>query len=215
MKNFVITITDIEESVQMAKRMIQSGYKHGFRTDMYDAVTPRNTDVYKKLEEEGLPKEGFDEVYSREENCIAAFLSHYSLWQKCIEDKDTYTIFEHDAVVVNQVNSTIVFDKVMSIGKPSYGKFNTPMHLGAGPLTSKPYFPGAHAYRVTPAGAAELVEKAKECAGPTDVFLNLQNFPFLQEHYPWLVEVDDVFTTIQNDNGCLAKHGYNEQYRIL
>ena len=56
---------------------------------------------------------------------------------------------------------------------------------------------------------------AKISPGPTDTFLNLDNFPWLQEYYPWIVEAKDNFTTIQNENGCQAKHNYNETYEII
>ena len=49
---------------------------------------------------------------------------------------------------------------------------------------------------------------------PTDVFLNIETFPFLEEYYPWPVEVRETFTTIQRKEGCLAKHMYNENYII-
>ena len=214
MKNFVITITDIEQSVQCAQRCIKSGKRNGMKIDMYDAVTPRNVNVYRMMEEEGIDTQGFVEQYSRLENCIAAFLSHYSLWKKCMEDTHTYTIFEHDAYIVQPISDSLIFNKVVSFGKPSYGGYNMPS-FGVGPLTSKRYFPGAHAYRLTPAGARVLVEQAQRHARPTDVFLNLETFPFLQEYYPWPVEARDSFTTIQNPVGCYAKHSYGETYEII
>tara|TARA_R110001632_G_scaffold80250_1_gene179565 strand:- start:2049 stop:2693 length:645 start_codon:yes stop_codon:yes gene_type:complete len=214
MKNYVITIEDIPRSVQLAKRMIKSGTKHGIDTEMFRAVTPRNTNVTDMLQHEGLPVERFSEVYSRTENCIAAFLSHYHLWKLCVASNEITTIFEHDAVVINDIKD-FPFDKVVSIGQPSYGKYNTPAFLGSGPLTSKRYFPGAHAYRVSPRGAKLLIEKAKTDAAPTDVFLHVDNFSWLQEHYPWLAKADDNFSTIQNEKGCLAKHNYGETYELL
>ena len=214
MKNFVITISDIEQSVQTAKRCIVSGRLYGIEIETFDATTPRNTNIYRVMEEEGLSTEGFVEVYSRLENCIAAFLSHYSLWKKCIEDDETYTIFEHDAYVVQPISDSLIFNKVVSLGKPSYGKYNLPS-FGVGPLMSKRYFPGAHAYRITPAGARALVEQARRHARPTDVFLHVDTFPFLQEFYPWPVEARDSFTTIQSKAGCLAKHSYGDTYEIV
>lgn len=80
---------------------------------------------------------------------------------------------------------------------------------------SKRYFPGAHAYRITPAGARALVEQARRHARPTDVFLHTDTFPFLQEFYPWPVEARDSFTTIQSEAGCLAKHSYGDTYEIV
>ena len=43
---------------------------------------------------------------------------------------------------------------------------------------------------------------------------NKNNFPWLQEYYPWVAEANDNFSTIQKTEGCLAKHLYNETYRI-
>ena len=214
-RNFVITIQDLPQSVELAERCIASGEKYGLAIEKFDAVTPRNTNVVEEAKTLGIDPSRFEEVYSRTENCIAAFLSHYSLWVKCAAGNDTFTIFEHDAVVINNINPFMAFDKVISLGQPSYGKFVVPDHLGAGPLTSKPYFPGAHAYRLSPQGAKLLVEAAQTVAGPTDIFLHLANFPWLQEHYPWLAIADDSFSTIQNSKGCFAKHNYGDQYVII
>ncbi len=214
-RSFVITIQDLPQSVELAERCISTGARHGIHIEKFDAVTPRNTDVYDEMTKLGIHQARFDEVYSRTQNCMAAFLSHYTLWTRCAAGNETYTIFEHDAVIINTINPHMTFDKVVSLGQPSYGKFNVPNHLGAGPLTSKPYFPGAHAYRLSPKGAQLLVEAASTLAAPTDVYLHINNFPWLQEHYPWLAVVDDTFTTIQKPQGCFAKHNYGTDYDII
>ena len=86
--------------------------------------------------------------------------------------------------------------------------------MGVNELFSKGYFPGAHAYIVKPRGAKEFIKQAKVFARPTDVYLNKSTFPWLQEYFPWPVEARDSFTTIQNVNGCYAKHNYGETYRV-
>lgn len=215
MKNYVITIKDIDRSDQAAERCIKSGKRNGIDIEKFDAVTPRNTNINDALKEEGINPKGFQEVYSRFENCAAAFLSHFTLWRMSEQSNTTFTIFEHDAFVVQNIPENLVFDKVISFGKPSYGKFNTPTSIGVNRLVSKPYFPGAHCYRITPQGARVLVQQARVNARPTDVFLNLQTFPFLQEYYPWPVEARDSFSTIQRKEGCMAKHGYGENYELL
>lgn len=215
MKSYVITVMDIEQSVQAADRCIRSGKKFNVEIEKFEAVTPRSVDVFQMLENEGISVEGFKEVYSRLDNCVAAFLSHYSLWKKCIESKEEFMIFEHDAVVVNYIPEFMSYNEVINLGKPSYGKFANPWFIGVGPLTSKPYFPGAHAYRITPKGARALVRQARAAARPTDVFLNLKTFPNLQEYHPWPVEARDSFSTIQKVEGCLAKHTYGESYELL
>lgn len=214
MKSFVITIMDNPESVKVADRCIKSGKKFGIDIEKFPAITPKDNPLELAKQWE-LPTQGFQEVYSRLENCVAAFLSHYSLWLKCKEDNEKYMILEHDAVIVNSIPLFVPFDKVMNIGKPSYGKANRPMKIGVNPLTSKRYMPGAHGYMVNPAGARHLIDKAYYDAKPTDVYMNVQNFPWLQEYYPWPVEARDTFTTIQKTEGCLAKHNYGDGYKIL
>ena len=67
---------------------------------------------------------------------------------------------------------------------------------------------------VSPGGAKKLIEKATTDAGPADVYLNINNFPWIEEYYPWACEAKDSFSTIQRTRGCLAKHNYNEAYEL-
>lgn len=215
MKSFVITIFSIPESVQAAERCIKSAKKFGVDVEKFLAFTPANKPTM-ILKNKGITTLGMKEVYSRTENATAAFLSHFSLWEKCIKDNVKYLIFEHDAVVVDNIPINAPFEKVMTIGKPSYGKYNIPTSFGINPLVHKRYFGGAHAYMITPSGAKELIETAKNGkAIPTDVYLNLTLFPWLQEYYPWPVEAKDSFSTIQNTNGCFAKHNYGKGYQLI
>ena len=206
MKNYVITIMDNNKSFMAAQRCIKSGYATGgLEIAHWEATTPAD-DLDEFIKSEKINISAMNEVYSRTSNCIAAFISHYKLWKECVELNQEITIFEHDAVCVNNINSQLIYNACISLGKPSYGKFNTPPMLGVNPLTSKRYFPGAHAYRLKPAAAQMFMQQARQEAKPTDVFLNIDTFPFLEEHYPWLVEAQDSFTTIQNSNGIAAKH---------
>lgn len=204
MQNYVITILDNEKSIAAADRCIQSGKSVGLPIKKWKATTPRDN-LDQILSEKRLPKEGFEEQYSRQPNAVAAFLSHFSLWEHCLATQTNVTIFEHDAFLVDKIPD-IPFNGCISFGHPSYGKWINPKQLGVNELTSKQYFPGAHAYRVSPQGAEILISTARERARPTDIFLNIITFPFLQEYYPWPVIANDSFTTIQNSTGCIAKH---------
>lgn len=212
MKSYVITIMDLPKSVQYAQRCIDSMPE--FNIEMFPAVTPKNNPIA-MLRTKGIDARSFNEKYSNLENCAAAFLSHHTLWEMCANDNEEYQIFEHDAVCVGNLPKFISYNGCISLGAPSYGKYNTPTTLGVNPLVSKRYLPGAHAYRLKPKAARQFVEIAKEHAKPTDVFLNKDLFPWLQEYYPWPVVAKDSFTTIQNVSGCTAKHNYGDTYEIL
>mgnify|MGYP003306152378 FL=1 len=195
MRMFVITIMENERSVQVADRCVKSGQVFGYKIEKHPAYSPQNCNVNQELDNLSYDRSGFIEKYSRPENCIAGFLSHHSLWMKCLELNEPIVIFEHDAVVTNDIPNLVLFD-ILNLGKPSYGKFNTPTFIGYGSLVSKPYFPGAHAYRITPKGAADLINEAQFSAGPTDIYIHSSKFT-LGEYYPWVAEARDSFTTIQ------------------
>ena len=213
MKAYVITIEGHDKSEAVAHRCIKSGAKNGLVIEKFYAYTPKDNpkQIFK---DRGYPLEYFTEEYSKSENTTATFLSHLALWEKAVEYNENVVIFEHDAIVTGTVPTEIAFDGCMTFSKPSYGKFNTPGHIGPGPLTQKPYFGGAHGYIVSPSGAKRLIEKAKTDAGPADVYLNVHNFPWIQEYYPWSCEANDSFSTIQRVRGCLAKHNYGEGFEV-
>ena len=208
MKASVITIIDNDRSRIAADRCIQSAARNGLHVDYFKAFVPTDSPM-KIASDEQIPIDLFEEKYSRFNNCLAAFLSHYWLWKMTAVGTHPHVIFEHDAVATSPIPTNLTGD-IVNLGKPSYGKFNTPTTLGEGPLMSKQYFPGAHAYYITPKGAQQLVDKAKTHAGPTDIFINNNNFNNLKEYYPWCAEARDSFTTIQNETGCQAKYNYKK-----
>jgi len=217
MKSYVITIMDMPESVKAAERCIASMPE--FDVQMFPAITPKDNPV-KLAESKGIDLHWFMRAdggkFSRMNRCVAAFMSHHTLWEMCIRDNEEYQIFEHDAVRVGNLPMHIEHRGTLTIGAPSYGAFLTPHHFGVQRLMHKQYFGGAHAYRMKPKAAVAIVDKAKEFAAATDVFLSFDFFPWLQEYYPWPVIAKDSFSTIQKEGGCVAKHGYNpEKYKIL
>jgi GR25 family glycosyltransferase involved in LPS biosynthesis len=212
MKSYVITIRGNNKSIAAADRCIKSGLDFGEPIEKIWAYTPE-ADLETLMA--GIDTSRFNEVYSRTDRCIAAFLSHKSLWERCVRMGEEIQVFEHDAVLRLEIPRFINYDYCINLGKPSYGKFNIPSILGVNPLTSKRYFPGAHAYRLNPKGAKLLLEAVPKNAAPTDVFLSTSNFPWLQEYYPWPVEAIDTFTTIQKKWGCVAKHNYGNNYEII
>jgi len=220
-KAYVITIRALPKSVRSASRCIMSAADYDLEgVEMWQATIPEDNPE-EILNDRGIPTQGFSEIYSRPERCMSAFVSHYKLWEKCAEENDdVYLIFEHDAVVENQIPvipkmHSLKDPMLCSIGAPSYGKFNIPTKLGVNKLISKEYLPGAHAYMLNSPAAKALIERAKVDAGPTDVFLHNNRFDFLYELYPYVAVARDSFTTIQRKEGCLAKHSYGDKYEII
>ena len=215
MKAFVITVKGNDKSEQVADRCIKSGNKFAVDVQKHYGYQPKDN-PQQVAASHGIDITRFREKYSRFENCLAAFLSHHSLWIKSVKLNQPILILEHDAVFNDFIADNYVHKGVLSLGAPSYGKFKIPPILGVNDLCSKQYLPGAHAYIVTPRAAAQLIDKAIECAGPTDLYISNANFDFIQELYPWPISADDSFTTIQNETGCLAKHHFKQgKYEIV
>ena len=215
MRMYVIGISDNKQSMDAVSRCQKSAKQFGHDVEHFPAITPKD-DIYGMLKKRNISTMGFQEKYSRLDNCIAAFLSHYTLWMKCVESNEMTIILEHDAVFREPIRTSQTFRDICNYGKPSYGKFERPLRLGMNHLTSKRYLPGAHAYGVTPNGARQLIKQSSVYAKPTDVFIHLDTFPTINEVFPWPVECMDDFTTIQNQHGCIAKHRYDyETYKII
>ena len=215
MKAFVITIYDLPASVASAERCVKS--VRNFPVNFWKATTPKDG-IDKIFRDKGISPYYFEEnggSYKR--NCMSAFHSHFSIWEWCVNNNEEVIIFEHDAVCVGDIPLVQSYKGCLSLGQPSYGKWNQPPKLGVQKLVTKNYFPGAHAYRLKPEAARTLIHTATEgkLAGPTDVFLNLEWFPFLEEYYPWPVVARDTYTTIQKEVGCGAKHNWGKDYAIL
>jgi GR25 family glycosyltransferase involved in LPS biosynthesis len=214
MRSYVIAITDFEPSLDAAKRCIQSADNFDIAVEVFDAITPSKNPL-ELLKKYQINESDFETVHSRKINGICCFLSHYSLWKKAYEENESILIFEHDAIMISEFDMATSFNMLLSIGKPSYGSYNTPPTHGVNKLTSKKYLPGAHAYIVKPEAAEILIEQTKVKAKFADTFINTDTFPWIEEYYPWPVICDDSFTTVQAERGCKAKHNYGKEFRIV
>ena len=209
MKAYVITIKDNKDSERMANRCIKTAkQKSNLEVEKFYAVTPKHNPVM-LAEMFGIKTEPFlQNRYSRGENCLSCFLSHFTLWKMSGYTSEEILIFEHDAVVERNIPLDVEYKGVLSYGAPSYGSFKVPSSDGVHKLMSKQYLPGAHAYMVKPWAAKELVAVAGHDPEPTDVYIKNERFDFIQEYFPWPVVVKDEFSTVQNNVGVQAKHSF-------
>ena len=218
MKGYVGTVFEIPESVKMAERCVESGKQFGVDVELFPSTYKDNYEH--ELERQGLKVAKFDETYSNIDAVVANFCTQYRIWMEIFYSREPGIVLEHDAVFTSSIPPIVTNAKadIINLGKPSYGKFRSMNKPGIYPMFSKTggYIPGAHAYYITVAGANQLIEKARQLgASPCDLFLSKSNFPSIAEIFPWCVEADDEFTTIQKSKGCIAKHNYNEAYKIL
>lgn len=217
MKAYIVTLTNLLDSVRVATRAMLSALDHGLDAEMVPGVW--RDEARFQAANEGLTIGEWDEKYSNTEAVIGNFVAQYRLWKQISRSPAPAIIMEHDAVVVAPIPPIPSEFGLVNLGKPSFGKTPEPIigERGLYPLFSRPNkLPGAHGYYVTPAFASQLVSAAKrKGAMPVDVFISPQRFAGIHEFYPWPIEAHDSFTTIQKERGCVSKHNYGEGYRIL
>lgn len=169
----------------------------------------------------------FDQSFSETNAVVGCFLSHYKLWKKI---KKLTLILEHDAILlesaaeafrefINEYQPKLESDiTLMNVGKPSFGNFYVQKTPGVYKLFSKPdgKFPGCHGYLIEPKASKKLIAQSHiEGIYPVDRFMNNNRFNFLTELYPWPIQCNDSFTSIQKEKGCLAKHNFSKDFIIL
>ena len=206
---YVITIETNSESIMASERCVSSASSFGLHTKIFNAFTPRH-DPLKILESNGINTKTLHKkrYHSYIDAAAGCFLSHFTLWKKCIEINKPIIIFEHDAIIINEIPFNILdgtgFDKVINLGEPAHGEIKTPEFIGVGLMQSSKKLYGSHAYAVKPTGALKLINRATTHAKPVDLFLNRLDFPFLEELYPWPVITKLEFSTIQTNRNAIS-----------
>lgn len=213
-KKKVIVVEPIPETIELGKRLIESGNNHNCKNiELFYGInpvqySPKGLFIVDQFDDKAFTQN----QYSIPERAMSCFLSHYRLWKECAKTDDCIMmIFEHDAIFIRDFKESVLYEfkAILNIGAPSFGKFRISDKQGIQPLFSKQYFPGAHSYVINTYGAKELIKRINGQPEPTDVYMSNKRFPGLIEEYnPHFCAANDSFTTVQVDQGCLAKHSY-------
>jgi hypothetical protein len=215
MRAFIIALPNIPESVASGVRCAMSAQKFGLEPRARDGVW---RDVAReRMKDEGLRVAEFDQRYSNPDAVIGNFMAQYAVWQEIAHMDEPAIVMEHDAVVVAPLPEIPASVQFVTLGRPSFGRVPAPREDGIYPLFSRStHLAGAHGYYLTPAFAEQLVSVAqRKGVMPVDIFISPQRFAGIMEAYPWPIEAHDSFTTIQKRRGCVAKHNFCDDYRIL
>ena len=105
----------------------------------------------------------------------ACFASHYSLWQKCVQDNRAILVLEDDVVFLdgflNQIQKistkeNVSFVRLMSFFQKPSKPFDANLNLTYDNIC------GTQGYYLTPLGAKKLISKSKVWFCPVDNFLD-------------------------------------------
>ena len=210
-KKFIITLTRLPQSVQVAKRCIESARRHDEHhgLEIFPAVNKfealdffirhglswHNLEVHMHTSKDPWPQMG-------------CFASHYMLWKRCVELAEPIIILEHDTMFVSPIPS-LKFKHVIVLSRPI---FPPRMNVEAieQPCPREVFYPlhqldTGHCYAITPEGAGLLLRATeRQLLPPVDNFIRKSIVDIL--HYrPHLVDLDYQFSTIeQRAPDCLA-----------
>lgn len=162
LKGYVIRLEDFTDSMAWAQHAYVTGTKWGWDLDFYPGTNGRLI----RLQDHAIM------IYPKHKKCAASmqrpgvqgcFLSHWRLWNQCLNHCLPMFIFEHDVEFCGP--------------PPDIGDINCDVIKFEGFRPSKPlpagqWWEGARAYAITPVGAKKLIDWVK-CNGamPADCML--------------------------------------------
>jgi GR25 family glycosyltransferase involved in LPS biosynthesis len=202
MKAFIIVMHDSEHSVSLADDCIAAAKQFDIVPEIWPAVNGYNASG--KFKEYGITK--FLHKKMSLAGVQGCFLSHYELWNKCVELNEPILILEHDGVMIRPLPTDIEskFVEVLNLDpfKQSSDSYDIeversttiPLSYIAAPVEKSSaaggYIAGAYGYCIKPGAATKLIDFTKIAGAlPTDkhigqsiVDLKSTNVPVVRLH---------------------------------
>ena len=151
MKSYIITLLDYPQSMAMARTAWMSGQKLGWDLDFWPGVDGSEVSIVDmgdrwNLRACDLNKKCLTMMQDRP-GVRGCFLSHWSLWNHCVQTNQTIGVFEHDVVFERPPTFDSKFRHVLKL---EGFDLKPPRPAGA-------WYEGARAYVLKPAGARRLL----------------------------------------------------------
>lgn len=105
MKSYVIQLAGIKESETLANDCVNSGQRFGLQIEKFNGVYGESQilETMKCLD----IKPYSDKMKKHRLGVKGCFLSHYLLWLECAENNSELLIFEHDAILLRPLPSSV------------------------------------------------------------------------------------------------------------
>jgi len=223
MKAYIITLDNTPMSVAAADRCIRSA---NVEIEKFSAIADINVEPlmrrykitwnYPWTGEEYDLKTGLKKTAYKTKNPlkrIACFLSHYTLWKKCIQLDEPIMILEHDAIFVQPFDDTAFMKAecdIISINDPRGAtrkamdyheklqkNYQTIQRVPTiDELTIPQGLPGNSAYIIKPSGAKKMLDLVEEHgAWPNDALMCKQLIQSLAASKVYYTKVQGIPST--------------------
>jgi len=150
-KSYIITLLDYPQSMAMARQAWMSGQKLGWDLDFWPGIDGTKVSIIDMANQYNLRACDLNKkcltLMQQRAGVRGCFLSHWSLWNHCLEANETIAIFEHDVLFNQPPPSGVKFRHVLKMEG-----FDEKPARPAGA-----WYEGARAYLLKPAGARRLL----------------------------------------------------------
>lgn len=210
---YIIHLPKNDISKNLSKRCFESCKKLDICCQLYegfDGTDGKNIKVPKSLEKQGWLK--WVKVLNSDLKIteVCCFLSHLSLWVKCIELNRPIIILEHDAIMVKKFTHHTVSNCIIYLGS-SYQMRSKNLNMVYGQLNQNYRFIYcAHAYSIDPLIAKNLVSSVIK-TGIThslDSYVRADFFSICQTGF-FAFDDNQNLTTIHNCDNLMYKNFIN------
>lgn len=122
MKAYVICLKGIETSEKLAEDCITSAHLNGLEVSKFNGIYGDRVNPY--INEVLKIKQGPSKMKKRRLGVLGCLASHFTLWQKSMDENETLCIFEHDGILLRKLPEDIElkFDEFLLLDP--YNKFN-------------------------------------------------------------------------------------------
>lgn len=168
-KGYVIYLKEVEHTIPFAKEALVGCDLFGIEAELFEGYTPSRAE--EKMARLGIkpfsPGPKLYDIKNSKPGVRGCFMSHFSLWEMCAKQDETFCILEHDGRIIKEIPD-IDFQDVLQLDPykskiPPEGPNDEPkiedeefIRKGVNTLN------GAYAYLIKPHAAAKLVEATFE-----------------------------------------------------
>jgi GR25 family glycosyltransferase involved in LPS biosynthesis len=188
MKNFIICLPGYSKSMHMAHCALKSGEQHKWDVELFNGVDGSTVSANEMSTQWGLKINSANRKCQKQMDTRAGvrgcFLSHWLLWQQCVDLDQTIGIFEHDVEFLKPYTITDQFLDVLKLVEGFEER--RPMPAGV-------WYEGTRGYLIKPTGAKKLINwvTVNGCLPSdiaigkdvVDIVLNFDNYVHLSQQY--------------------------------
>jgi GR25 family glycosyltransferase involved in LPS biosynthesis len=165
MKAYVIYLKEVEHTIPFAKEALVGCDLFGIEAELFEGYTPSRAE--EKMVRLGIkpfsPGPKLYDIKNSKPGVRGCFMSHFSLWEMCSKQNETFCILEHDGRIINEIPD-VEFDDVLQLDPyknvlPPEGP-NDKLKVVDEKFMRKSFntLNGAHAYIIKPHAAKKLID---------------------------------------------------------